>query len=524
MKGGETSKRDKTMARSRHYIVAICIAAASYAATAANATWSGAVDGDPTKAGNWSGTEGCGSLTDTGNRDNATFRGAPSVTTIVPSQEWIIGSFAFRDYNNQAAQWQIGSGNPDAAPIRLAGIGSGSLDFSHGDGITEFVVDLSGPFVVANDYQFSCNTTEPSNALRLGRVSGKGNLQFKGSGSRGMIYGPISDGEGGSIGITKMHAGTWTIKGNNTFTGIVNIQYGTLIVAGDVGAAGEPGPLGANSSYTGGLGVRVGDPNASKLDFSALLLGYNDNGTPVTFARETTSQQNNKIDTCNQLAHFGGANTNGVTKFTATVRSSRPTVLKCAEGGTVAFVGTFNPNNRAVTIGTEDFTGTVRFESSLNTSAGVTCAYGTLDMQSELKAATTVESGAALTSGSASNGKVTGALTVNAGGILAGTEGGSLQIKGSLSLAEGAVLRFPAAEREEPLISVDSGISLAGIKVRIVDGETRPQGRFPLLTATGGIADADRLVADVLPRHCSVLVVGNTLYGRYNPGLTVVVR
>lgn len=126
--------------------------------------WRGALcvymDGDPTKAGNWSGTEGCGSLTDTGNRDNATFRGAPSVTTIVPSQEWIIGSFFFSSYNNQAAQWQIGSGNPDAAPIRLAGIGSGSLDFSHGEGITEFVVDLSGPFVVSNDYQFSCNSTE----------------------------------------------------------------------------------------------------------------------------------------------------------------------------------------------------------------------------------------------------------------------------------------------------------------------------------------------------------------------------
>jgi hypothetical protein len=129
MKVGETSKRDKTMARSRHYIVAICIAAASYAATAASATWSGAVDGDPTKAGNWSGTGGCGSLTDIGNRDTATFRGAPPVTMIVPSQTWIIGSFIFSSYNNQAAQWQIGSGNPDAAPICLAGIGSGSLEF-----------------------------------------------------------------------------------------------------------------------------------------------------------------------------------------------------------------------------------------------------------------------------------------------------------------------------------------------------------------------------------------------------------
>lgn len=491
---------------------------------AGNATWMGAEDGDPTKSANWSGTTGCGSLDDRSNRDTATFRGAPANTTIAPSQEWIIGTLLFSDYGGQAAHWQLGSGNLVDPPIRLAGIGSGYLDFSHAAGVTDFVVDLVGPFVASNNYQFSCNSTEPSNALKLGCINGKGEMQLKGAGNRGVIYGPLGDGEGGAIAVNKMHKGTWTIKGNNTFTGIVTINEGTLIVAGDVDEAGKPGPLGANSSYTGGQGVRVGNQNPTADGFSALLLGYNDDGTPVTFARETTSLANNKITTVDQKAHFGGANTNGVTKFTATVRSNRPSVLKCAAGGTVSFVGTFDPKNYAVAIGTEDFTGTVRFESSLSTVGGVTCAYGTLDMCAELKAATTVESGAALTSSSAANGKVTGALTVNAGGILAGVEGGLLQVKGDLSLAEGAVLRFPAAEREAPLITVDSELSLAGLKVRLDPPDDPPAERFPLLTANGGLADFDKIDASELPRHYKVLLSGNTLYGGYSLGLTIFVR
>ena len=504
-----------------------CVMTLALGAIAENATWSGAEDGDPTKVANWSGTTGCGSLTDTSNRDAATFRGAPVNTTIVPpaDTQWIIGTIFFNSRNGQAAQWKIGSGDRDATPIFLAGIGSGEASFSHEDGITDFVVDMAGPFVKNNNYQFSCNSTEPSNAFKIGAVSGKGDVQLKGSGDRGIIYGPLSDGADGSLAIGKLHAGTWTVKGNNTFTGVVSINMGTIIVAGDVGAAGVPGPLGANSSYASGLGVRVGNPNpsATTMDFSALLLGYNDDGTPVTFARETTSQQNNKPE-YNQLAHFGGANTDGVTKFTATVRAYRPSVLKCAAGGTVSFVGNFNPYDRPVTIGTADFPGTVQLKNSLNTSSGVTCAYGTLDMCAELKAATVIESGAALTSSSATAGKVTGALTVNAGGVLAGTEGGKLQIKGDLVLNEGAVLRFPAAAREAALLTVDAELSLEDVKVQLVAPEEPPAGRFPLLTATGGLTDADKVDASELPRHYVVRADGNTLYGSYSPGMSVILR
>ena len=52
-------------------VIAGCLGALS--AVAGSATWSGAEDGDPTKVANWSGTTGCGSLTDTSNRDAATF-------------------------------------------------------------------------------------------------------------------------------------------------------------------------------------------------------------------------------------------------------------------------------------------------------------------------------------------------------------------------------------------------------------------------------------------------------------------
>ena len=489
-----------------------------------DATWSGAVDGDPTKVENWSGTTGCGSLDDRSNRDTATFRGAPANTTIAPSQEWIIGTLLFSDYGGQAAHWQLGSGNLVDPPIRLAGIDSGHLDFSHAAGVTDFVVDVVGPIVVANYYQFLCNSTEPSNVLKIGQIAGKGEMQLKGGGNRGVIYGPLGDGEGGTIAVNKMHKGTWTIKGNNTFTGIVTINEGTLIVSGDVDEAGKPGPLGANSSYTAGQGVRVGNQNPTADGFSALLLGYNDDGTPVIFARETTSLANNKINTVDQKAHFGGANTNGVTKFTATVRSNRPSVLKCAAGGTVSFVGTFDPKGYAVAIGTEDFTGTVRFESVPGTASGVTCAYGTLDMCAELKAATTVESGAALTGSSAANGKVTGALTVNAGGILAGTEGGLLQVKGDLALAEGAVLRFPVAAREAPLVTVDSALSLKGVKVRLETPEVPPAGFIPLLTAAGGLTDADQVDASELPKNYRVAVKGNTLCAKYSTGLVLLLR
>jgi len=486
-----------------------------------NVTWLGTVDGDPTKVGNWSGTTGCGSLTDGTNRDNATFRGAPAATTLVPSQDWFIGSMFFQDYGGLAAQWKVGAGAADATPIYLAGIGSGSIDLSHSAGITDFTVDLAGPLVMTNNYQISCNSSEPSNALKIGRVSGKGDLQLKGSGNRGIVYGPLSDHAGGTLGISKLHDGVWTVGGTNTFTGAIVISRGTIIVAGDVAKSGVAGPLGANSSYTSGLGVRVGDPNPSVTNFSALLLGYNPDGTPVTFARETTSQQNNKIadPAKNQLAHFGGANTNGVTKFTATVRSYRPCVLKCAAGGVVDFVGTFNSYDRAVAIGTSDFTGTVRLEQSLTTAAGVTCEYGTLDMCAELKAATTVKSGAALTSSSATKGIVSGALTVEEGGVLAGTEGGLLQINGALSLATGAVIRSPVALRGNALISVASSLSLSGVKVRLDNPEARPQGRFPILTATGGLTDATAVDASELPKLYKVEVIGNTLYGRYVPGL-----
>jgi len=292
-----------------------------------------------------------------------------------------------------------------------------------------------------------------------------------------------------------------------------------------VGALGVAGPFGANATQAAGLSVRVGDPNPSVDCIAALLLGYNDDGTPVTFRRDVQSQQNNKIATVSQPAHFGGANTNGVTRFTSIVRAYRPCVLKCAAGGTVAFSGTVNPYDRPVGIGTADFAGTVRLETSLNTSSGVTCDYGTLDVCADLKAATTVNAGAVVTSSSTDGkGVVSGALTVAAGGILAGGATGTLSVSGALAMASGAYLRFESAERQSPSIVVGGGLSLDGVRVAVEGERVDFAQAVPLLRADGGLSDVDALEVASVPRRYVVFVRGDTIYGQNRPGTVFTIR
>jgi autotransporter-associated beta strand protein len=105
-----------------------------------------------------------------------------------------------------------------------------------------------------------------------------------GGSNNGVISGAIADNNtvgGGTVGITKTDAGTWTLSGNNTYTGGTTVSAGTLLVNNTVGSGtgtstvtvNTGGTLGGNGSISGDVTVNAGGTFAPGTSAGLLEVG-----------------------------------------------------------------------------------------------------------------------------------------------------------------------------------------------------------------------------------------------------------
>ena len=172
---------------------------------------------------------------------------------------------------------------------------------------------------------------------------------FSGAGDT-IVTGVISNGAG-TIGITKENAGTLTLSGVNTYTGVMTIAGGALKVStiGNGGVAGNLGASSANSTnlvFSNGTLKHTGASENTNRGFTILA------GTTATI--DTTNNQNmagaNGAATTGALTKTGPGTLGitGTNAYTGTTTISAGTLQLGDTGGT----GTLSPSSIIVNNGT----------------------------------------------------------------------------------------------------------------------------------------------------------------------------
>ena len=160
---------------------------------------------------------------------------------------------------------------PDAGTIKLGGGTSGATLIYTGTGdTTDRILDLASTTGGATLNHSGTGLLKFASGVT---ASGSGHktltLTSSASGS-GELAGSIVNSASGKTAITKTGAGAWTLSGNNSYTGDVNISTGTLTLSGanaqgsgsvNVGAAAGDSVMNLmpSSSLTGMSGIRVGN-------------------------------------------------------------------------------------------------------------------------------------------------------------------------------------------------------------------------------------------------------------------------
>ena len=455
------------------------------------------------ETGDWSnGMPGSLDFAD-GNLDTAYFSDAGTVPNVLLQHDIYLGRITFNQRNAAPENFVIGE--PDGPSLHFIFTG-GYYENHCMPGDYENVVEtIAAPMKLYSSYQFYSDATSPTSYFVLGDISagttGTIDCQLKGVNiGANEVRGVISDGAG-KLQVTKLQAGTWTLSGANTFSGVVSVSVGTLIAGDDVPATG-PGPFGANDAANA---VRLGYANPASAAWAMpcrILAGTKKDGTPVTIAKRIDIQTNNKIATWPQDTILGGANTNGTSRFTGVVSNYRPLFLQCATGGRCAFEASWSLHDRPVIIGYPDAEGTVALVSNLSTAGGLIVSNGTLEVVGTTTSSLDIPVSAGATV--LGTGTLRANLVAEAGAILSGgTNGvGTLTINGNATLASGAILSLPAKDTEAPFLSVTGELSLNGAMLQAERFASDPVRRIVAVHAEGGIVGTPNLTA--LPKVCSV--------------------
>ena len=473
-------------------------------AGAKDTRWSSASDPYWDNDTNWSNGMPGSTDPDDGNLDSAFFSTPDIVTHVLLRNDIYLGRITFNAGTVAPGQYVIGEA--DGPTIHLAFTGGYYENHCSAGAFPNIRQTIAAPLKLYSSYQFYADSSDPSSVFVLGDISSGTSatvdIQLKGENpGRNEIAGVVSDGDG-TVKITKLHPGSWTLSGASTFTGPVVVSVGTIVIGADVPATGAS-PLGTK---TGANAVQLGYANPANANWSlpcAILAGTTADGTPVTIARRIDVSVNNKLSTWPQDSLVGGANTNGTSRFTGTIATYRPFFLVCASGGRTSFEGTLSPRDRPVTIGYPNYGGTVALLTSLSTSGGLAVSNGTFEVNATVTSATDVPvaDGATI----CGTGTIKANLAVDAGGTLTGGTNavGTLTVDGNATLATGAALLFPAKETAAPFLSVTGELSLDGAVIRIDRSfGDDPASSVVVARATGGIVGTANL--SEVPSACSV--------------------
>jgi len=466
------------------FVATAMFACASLNLYAAGGTWQGTTNSDWNVATNWQGGVIPGQTTDTTNRDLVTFnKGSNYLWTVLPDAGRVIGSVSFYQASaGNAGNYTIGT--IGGTPLALAGIGSGAMQVDSTLTTSNVTETVNAPLVLYGSYAFINASPTVSTTLRLNGAIYSGTnaaitVALKGTSlGANTVGGVISNGASPvSVQIPTLASstGTWVLAAANTYTGATIVGVGTLIAAVDA-PSGAPGAFGnATNAIAVGANTTLGN--------AALLAGYGTNG--VTIARPISVPS---LSAATQTVTFGSANTNGASQFRGDISLNRGVTLQAAAGGTVDFnTGIWTTRNYPIIVGSPGNTGLVSIGNVMNTTAGVTVAYGTLAVNSNLTSFVIVSNNAVLTGSGriVTNGSTT-AISVAAGGTIdPGTVGGigTLIVTGNVVFASGGQFRVQASGNTADLLTVTGNVTTPGGPVSVL-ATASGQGPWRILRAT----------------------------------------
>lgn len=357
------------------------------------------------------------------------------------------------------------------------------------------------------------------------RFTNNGTVGFSGTGARvltltGSCYGNVlstvlTDYSGSSTFLIKSGSGSWILTGNNTATGLVTINAGTL----QIGNAGTSGAINGSVVNDGILvfnrsnsctfsKVISGSGNLIQAGIGTLVLSGANTYSGTTTINSGTLQ----LGAANIIpdgAGKGDVVVNGtldLNSYSETINglNGNGTVNNSASGSPVLTIGANNANsnfsgvikNTAGTLGiTKTGLGLINLAGN-NTYSGVTTiSAGELRINGSTSTASavTVQSGGKISG----NGTIGGSVTINNGGIIdPGSNSSGTLTTGSLNLNSSSILNFDLGTSSDR-INVNGNLILDGV-LYITNAGGFDVGDYTLMTYTGTITN-NTLSIGILP-------------------------
>jgi fibronectin-binding autotransporter adhesin len=385
-----------------------------------------------------------------------------------------------------ASNLMIGSG----ATLRYTGAGdTTNRRFTLGVGTTAIESSGSGAVVFSNTAAVSYS----GNGLRvvsLGGANADDNIMGAAIGNQTATN--VSS-------LAKIGAGKWILTGDNAYTGVTNLQQGTLVL----GAGGTTGSIASQTVNNFGA---LGFDRSDTLTYGGVI---------------------SQIGSVEQLG-AGKTTLTGTNTYTGGTTISAGTLELGSGGATGSIVGNvandglfiFNRNNTYAFTGLVSGSGELRQVGSGATVLSANNSYGgatnvmagTLRINGDQSAATgltTVFSGATLGGTGVIGGDV---LVQNGGAISPGNSPGTLTINGDLALNSSSVLNMEFGQANVPggalndLIVVNGDLTLDGvINVTVPTGGVFTAGVYRVIDYTGAL-DNQTLTVGTLPSGASATV------------------
>ncbi|CAN5729146.1 hypothetical protein BH09VER1_BH09VER1_39180 [soil metagenome] len=402
---------------------------ASHSAKAASSTWSnGAADNNWQSAGNWNGGTP-GTTSGFANTDTANFSTSGSGTINLGGLE-NIQNINFGIGTGNAGAFTIGTGT-DTLNLTSAGaitVGTG-VTTTQQLGVAGTTINLStaGP----SSYSFINNGAGQLNVVGniVGNSTTTATLTVGGS-NGGTISGTISQ-AAGTVALTKIGGGTWTLTSANTYTGATSVSGGGTL---DIGGSSSTGSITGSALALG-----------SSVTWSGGKLSYSRTGSNTQAF--TSTAINAGASTIENLASSGTITLGALTRASGgAVNFSGPGSITTSTSNVNGILGgyaTFGGSTWAVANGAG---GAITGLTSFTTSTAGTTAPGTtsnVDFQASNGTAWNTQSVNSLrfNTGTATTLTVGAgqALTVSTGGILvSSTVGNNLSLITGGTLTNGA--------------------------------------------------------------------------------------
>jgi len=339
-------------------------------------------------------------------------------------------------------------------------------------------LDFTGNFSQTGNRTLTINntgtTTFSGSAFALAEANKTRTLTLNVAGGDALISGTVQDGAGsGADGLTKTGAGTLTLTGNNTFSGTLSLNAGTLVLGTDT-AAGKGTLAFGNGATIAGLGSGRTITNNLTFGGNVTFAG----STPLTFSH-SFSLGGSRIFTVSNVTTFtgvisgaadmltkdgsgqlilGGTSANtfsgGLTVDDGLISAAKTNAFGTGplvvNGGTVDF-GAYSQNVGSVTLAGGSISGSGSLNASsyqlqsgtvnvqLGSAASVTKSSGgtvIISKGNNYNGPTVVSGGTLVVNNTTGSATGTNIVTVNSGGTL----GGSGTILGKITLNSGATI------------------------------------------------------------------------------------